>query len=266
LDGIIGIAVCAVLFLLIFVLFRKNTYITVTVKVGDDNILYASPGIKPWISQLFQKGMVEKEGLGKTAAEVLDVWTYRKYAQTDSVYLTVKLLSTYNRSSGQYVYRGKNLAIGSTVRMYLNGVLVDGLITNIDGVKDNRVYKTILVEADVKDETPVYPESSGARPSIAEALSVGMTTYDNKNKQIAKIINKQVADAKRFIITNSGNTFVGTNPLRKNISLTLELYVTKINNNYFILDDIPVLIGYAFPLNLPNLSIEPEITKIIKEE
>lgn len=265
LDIIIGTGFLTIIFILLFVLFRKNTYITVVVKVGDDNILYASPGIKPWISQLFQEGMVEKEGLGRTAAEILDVWTYRKSAQTDSVYLTVKLLATYNKSSGQYVYRGKTLAIGSTVRMFLGGVLVDGLITNIEGVKDARERETITVEAEVKEETSVYPETSGTRPSVAEALTIGQEVTDNKNQPIVKIVDKRITDAKRLVITSNGATLISTNPLRKNVFLTLELHVTKIDNKYFLLDDIPVLVGWAIPMNLNNLSIEPEITKIISE-
>lgn len=260
----VGVVAAAGIFVYFF--FRSNSYVSVTVRVGDDNIVYLGPGVKPWIGMLFHTGMTERDGLGNVAARVTDVWTYKKTKTTEIVYLTADILATLNRASGQYNYRGKPVAVGSTLRMYLDGVAVDGLITDVKGVKDPRERKTIIVKAQLRDETPVYPQTGGVHQEIADAIRAGQKQTDNKGNTVVEIMDKQVSDAIQVITTAGGNTVVTTNPLRKDVSLTLELHVTKLNGRYYIFDDIPVLIGSTIPVSARYYFIEPTITELVSEK
>ena len=97
-----------------------------------------------------------------------------------AVYLTVKLNTVYNRASNQHTFKGSPLLIGSTVKLNLDSLLVEGLVTHIEGAPDPRTKIPLLIKAQVIRENPTYPESSGERSFIADALSVGDKVTDNQ--------------------------------------------------------------------------------------
>ena len=79
-------------------------------------------------------------------------------------------------------------------------------------------------------------------------------------------IDKKVEPAKKVIVTSDGRTILGVDPVRKDIYLTLEINSLKIGERHFLLNDIPIVIGYAIPINTPTISVFPVITKFISVE
>jgi len=258
----------AIVFVAFFasVFFRKSTYVTVVIKVGEESTRYEAwmvgMGTKTWFSQMFYEGMKETDGLGDVKAEVLSIYSYDTLPSRRAVYLTLKLKAVYNRASNQYTFKGLPILIGSTIKLNLDSLYVEGLVTNLEGVKDIREKVTLKVDAQVREETPVYPDTSGAKDYIANVLEVGDEVKDGQGNTILKILGKRVENAKRLVTTSDGRALVQTNPLRRDIYLTLEINTVKIGDRYFLFDDIPLLIGEKIPINTETTSLWPEVTKI----
>jgi len=216
---------------------------------------------------MFYPGMTEKSGLGKIKAQVLKVHSYDYTADKKSVYLKTKIQAVYNRSSNQYIFKGQPVLVGSTIRLYLDKVLVDGLITFIDGVADPRQKETLLIKARIINEQPTFPETQGVNDYIDKALFVGQEIKDDQGRVIAKITDKKSEPAKKLTTTNNGQLIVQRHPLKKDIYLTLKVQAVKLTSRYYFLDDIPLYVGKDIPLHFQNISIWPVVTnlKLVKD-
>ena len=249
-----------------YIFSRKSEYLEVVIKVNEENTRYElwrqETGTMTWFTELFYEGMSETDGLGRVMAEVLEMRSYDTEPGRKALYLTTRINAVYSKSSGQYTFKGRPLLIGSTIKLNLDNLLVEGLITQVAGVDDPRLMETIIVEAQVRDETPVFPETSGTKVYVADALDIGEEIKDSQGNIILKILDKKVENAKRLVTTSDGRVIVQSNPLRKDVYLTLEITAYKIGGRYYIFDDIPILIGEIIPINTPTISVWPEITSI----
>lgn len=249
-----------------YAFFRKASYVTVTVKVGEENIYYqawrSEAGSRVWFAELFHKGMKETDGLGRIGAEVVSVYSYNSAINTKAVYLTVNLRAVYNRATNQYTFKGFPLSIGSQVRLNLDNLFVDGLVTHVDGVEDPRKKVKLLVETKIVEESSVYPETSGTSESIANGINVDDQVKDSQGNTIIKIVKKRVENAKRLVTNSSGEFMVRNHPLRYDVYLTLEVEAIDLSGSYFLFDDVPILIGEEIPVFTPFISVLPEVTHI----
>jgi len=245
-----------------YIFFRKSSYIAVTVKVGEDNIRYEpwvqETGTRVWFSQLFYQGMRETDGLGRTMAELSSLRSYDTLPSRKAVYLTLSIRAVYNRASNQYTFKGKPLVVGSPIKLYLDRLLVEGLVTSVEGVNDPRERQELIVEAKLKEENPSFLETSGVENYIAEALTVGQRIMDSDGNVAIEIISKKSENAKRLVTTSDGRVIIQTSPLRKDIYLTLKINALKLGGRYYLFDDTPVLIGASIPLNTDLLSLPIE--------
>lgn len=261
---IIAVAVLGIVFF-VYIFFRKTTYLTVTIKVGQDSVTYQNPGVKAWFGQLFSIGMTEKDGLGSTRAEVLKIYSFDSEPQYKAVYLTTKLKVVYNRASNQYTYKGYPVLVGSTLRLYLDRLLVDGMVTNVEGMRDPRRSVKLLVKAQLREETPVFPETSGTKAYVADALHMGDEVKDDQGNVVIKIIDKTTENAKK-IVSDNGRLLALPDPLKKDVYLTLQIDATVTNGKYYVFDDIPVLIGWGIPIHTSFVSVWPEATEITEQK
>lgn len=266
---LIGLGLLAMLIFAV-VFFRRSSYKIVTIEVGQESVLawaeWNTSGSKVWFSELFHKGMKEKDGLGKVKAELLDIFSYEKVPDRITVYLTTKLKVVYNRASNIYTYKGNSVLIGSGIKVNFDNLLVEGLITDIEGVSDKRERRLITVEAQIREENSTYLGTSGTRAYIADAIKVGEEIKDNKGNTMIKILNKKVEPAKKVVVTSDGRIMLKIDPVRKDVYLTLEINALKIGERYFLLNDIPIVIDYGIPINTSTASVFPTITKFVSVE
>lgn len=252
------------------VFFRKAEYKVITVKVGEEDVIYLRSGSQKWFANQFTVGMKELNGLGMTEAEILRIVSYD--AKTNykldpinyrkNVYLTVKIKVVYNRSSGQYIFKGKPAVIGSTIRMYLGPILTDGLITGIEGIEDTRIKKKVTAEAQIFSDSVSYPLTSGVFNHIADSITEGTEVTDDQGVLRAKILTVRKEDAKQLVPTSDGRMIQTTNPMKKDVTMTLEIYGFEQNGALYMFDDIPILIDEVVPLHLKTIDLYPTITKI----
>ena len=245
-----------------YVFFRKATYISATIKVGEDDIRLVGADSRVWFAQLFREGMKETDGLGRVGAEVISIYSYDTLPSRKAVYLTTNLRAVYNRASNQYTFKGVPLSVGSKIKLNLDRLLVEGLVTHIEGLANERVGVKLLVEAKLKSENSTYLETSGVEPYVADAIEKGQEIKDSQGKVIIKVVNKRDEDAKRLTTTAGGGVLVQKNPLRRDVYLALEVNAIKIGDGYYLFDDIPILIGSSIPIKTPTVSVFPEVTNI----
>lgn len=268
---LIGLAVLGV-FLFAYIFFRKSSNITVTLKVGQDSIFYSAwapqsfdtSGMTPSLQRLFHKGMREKDGLGRVSAEVLDVNSYYLISTRVSLYLKAKLRVVYSRANNQYSYKGTPVLVGSKIKLYLDDILVDALVTGIDGKEDPREKKTLIVEAEVREENSTFLETSGTKEYVADAIKVGDEERDSQGDTVIKILNKRVEPAKKVTTSADGRVFVQSNPLRKDVFLNLQINAVKVQGRYFIFDDVPILVDQGVPICTSTVCFYPTVTRIIE--
>jgi len=259
--GLIAVLVFAILF------FRKSTYITATVSVGEDSTYYGSwyinTGPKSWFANAFHKGQKEVGGLGKIQAEVLNVYSYQKTATNHAVYIELKLNTVYNRTSNTYTYKGAPVLVGSMIKLNLDNVYAQGLVTQVQGFPNNFTNEKIKLEAQLREENETFLQSAGTKDYLADAIQKGDVVKDNGGSEIIKVLNKRVAPAIITVTTSDGRVVQSTDPTRKDVFFTLEVSTQKINDKYYFLNDIPILIDQQIPINTTTVSIFPVVTKFL---
>lgn len=270
-DKILLTIVVFGLFLFAYIFFRKSSTISVVIRVGTEDVQQELKGTRPWFTQMYHEGMKERDGFGLTRAEITKINSYDLSFDQANVYptmkkvlyLTLNLSTVYNRSSGQNTFKGFPVVVGSPIKLYLDGLLVDGLIVKIPGTNQPTTKHTLTVEAVVKRESEVFPETSGIDEYVARAFHTNDSVNDALGNTIISIKNVRVEQAKKIVTTADGRLLVQRDPLKKDIFLTLNIQATRLNNHYYIFDDIPILIGSKIPLNLSFVSATADVTDII---
>lgn len=263
LIGFSIISICA--FAIVF--FRKSSYIVATISVGEDSAVYGlwagDVGPKYWYSNSFYVGQTEKNGLGNVQAKILDIYSYDVTSTHTKVYLNTELRVIYNKASDTYTYNGTPVLIGSTIKLNFKDIYAEGLVTNIEGVGKSVEKGTVTVDTQIREDNPVYSGTSGTKPYVANAVNAGDTVRDNNGNVLIEILSKRVEPAAATATTNNGVIVKTTNPLRNDVYLTIRIHTSKINNKNFFLGDIPILVDQSFPINLPNITFFPTVTKFV---
>lgn len=269
--GLFSVLVFAVIF------FRRSTHVIVTVKVGEDSSFYQSwltgwpywndtSGSKTWFAELFHVGLTEKDGLGKPRAEVLNVYSYDKLPTRKTVYLTLKLNVVYNRVSKTHTYKGVPVLVGSKIKLNLDRIYTEGLITEVEGTLGSQGREKIVVEAQLREENATFLEMAGTKNYVADAIHVGDEVLDSNGAVIIRVVDKKVTPAQRTVVDGEGKVLLGSDPVRKDVYLTLEIDVLNLDNKYFLLDDVPVLVDKIVPINTKTYSVFPVVTKFVSVE
>lgn len=270
-DTILTITVVLGIAFFIYAFFRKSDYVVATVKVGDNDVIFNDGvnwnGSRPWFTEFLNQGDIkQKDGLGRTVAEVLSIQSYDMRSNRKALYLKVRFKVVYDRASGQYVVNGLPLVIGATIRIPFSTVAVEGLITNIEGLPDIRKKTKLIIDAKMEWETSTYVGTSGIPPYLASEILKINEVKDGEGNVIIKVLQKRTEDADVFVPTADGRGFVSKNPLRKDVYLTLEVNAIEIGNRYFLFDDMPILIGDTIPLNTNKISVFAVVTQINRVE
>ena len=243
---------------------NKDKWITIEFKVFSSAPYYSDYDglVTPyWIADKIQTGDVQYDNLGQKNFQVLSVksWGF----QAKDVWVTASVKAQYKPSQKTYTYQYQPLEIGRPIEITINGTNVRGTITAIQGFSDTRKTYDVTVKARVMDSySPYSATTRGVDPWIADALEKGQVMKDTTGKIIAEILDKEVKPAEKTVITSDGRVLLSEDPLKKDVYLTVRLHVTKNNDTYLFLENVPVKIGFSFPLYMERLLVHPNITQI----
>lgn len=257
--------VCIASILVFYIAFKRNVvFITARFKVTDDNALYANtlPGNEYATS--FVEGDTEKDELGRTVSEIIDVETYKVKENQAVVYLDIKMKAVYNPRKKQYTVRGKTLSFGESFTFTLSKVKFKGLVVDFPGFRDTQNMKkiTMKVIAQLRDPSRFFSDTYGVPLYIANAVKRGDVVTDSKGNVLLTVLDVLIKPAKR-IITNT-QTVQTLDPELKDVYYTIELPAVQIRGQNYMFNYFPVLIGSFLPINLPSVSISPTIIEILE--
>jgi hypothetical protein len=258
-SAIVGIALVA------FILFRKTTFTTVTIKITNPNPLYSDTNPPSWYAFAFRAGDKELDSTGQVQVEILDTSAYPSYGNKKIVFLKLRVRAVYSGSKKQFTYKGKPLIVGSELHVELTNQLIDGVITEIENMPSPYQNKYITLKADLLEYNPVFQETDGVDEFKANAIHVGDAMKDNNGTMLATVLDKSVIPADRYI-TSQGFVTIVPDPKKKHVTLTLKIRVQEWHGDQLFLYTFPVKVGEELPLNLPNVSIAPIITDLLGTE
>jgi len=257
-DILLGVAILSLCLSIFSLMFRTKKGLVVVIQTTDTPLTNASKTTL-WTYNTLRKGMEERDSFGSAMAKVLNVMKYDTRPDNQTVYLAVNLQTVYNAGQHTYTYKGKNVLVGAPIQLLLNGVSVDGTIVNMANSTEQFPRKKLRIHAELINPES-YQSEATIRPYVADAITEGAVIKDSLNRDVLKIVGKDVYPARRLVNTASGEIVLSTDPYLKDVYLTLDVWVYQIGNRYYYFDSIPVLVGYYLPVHLNNISVYPTIT------
>lgn len=246
---LVGLGVfVAVIATAVFFFLRRAQYVTLTLRVSqsDSLDLYGAPS---WYLENLKPGMQEKDVFGRPLISLVRTYNYPSNAGYEVMYVTMKLLSTYNKRSNTYNYEGVPLLIGSFQSFKFNGILVRGVVHRIDNENQKREEKKFLVKGFInpvlignQDALAANAISNGVDLYLSRLFEKGLEMKDFDGKVVAKIndIKKSFA-TRKFIYQNS--LIEVPDYQKEKIELEVELTTVKVGENYLFREETPMIIN-----------------------
>lgn len=252
--------IIVVSFVLFF--FRNNTFITVLIRVTDDGIYGTWTHPESHFAYLFQKGMKQKDSLGRVTAEIHDVKLYDIGPYNKAAFLEVQLKAVENKNTGGYEYNGKPLLIASNIKIEFPNLLVQGLILDVNNQNETKEKKELLLEAKLQSFDPTFPETRGVEPYMEKSVTIGQKVMGVEGETLAEIIDKKSYPAEKITTNDRGEVRVQYDPIKKDVFLKLKVKVSEINGEYWFMDSIRLLVGESIPLDFGTIQVWPTIISI----
>ncbi|MCL5797606.1 MAG: DUF4330 domain-containing protein [Patescibacteria group bacterium] len=251
------------IFLFIFLYFHNTKkWIEVEMKVTTDTTMISEWRSAPrWLIDTVKIGDKEYDGFGQPVAEVEDIHTYETPGSYKETYIKLRLNVLYNKNQHKYTYSSKDLTVGGPMSVKPNGILIEGVVTAIQGISDNRkkVHKKVLLQM---VGGPDYI-TNGVEPWIADAVSVGDEMKDFNGSPIAKVLEKRVEPAKRITIDASGVPHLTRDPYLVDLYTVMDLLTTEDKGIYYFKEDEPIKINQTVTVISSKYDINWNIVNIL---
>lgn len=252
----------AILLFIAFYFSRTKKWVTLTMKVTSSNVMEEYVNIPFWLINTVKTGDKEFDGLGQSLVEIIDIKTYETEGNYLESYITVKLKALYDKVQHKYTFSSKNLFIGGGLSVKPNGILLEGIVTEIEGITDNRkkVHKKVLVQI----EGGLRTITTGVRPWFVKAINIGDEIRDYHGKTIAKVLDKRVEPALRITTDDKGNAHLIRDPYLQDLYLVLDLLTIEEKGLYYFRDTEKIKINQSIPLLTEKFDIRPIIIDILE--
>lgn len=243
---------------------RHWEWVQVEVKVAPSDFFWSEKKPPAWLANSLQLGDSELDGLGRKVAEITDLRIFEGPGERKITYLKLRLRVVKDSRKQQYLFKSKQLAIGSPVEFRFPRVFLNGLVTYIEGIPDTRIWEEKIMEVRVTQWIEVFPETLGMFPWRVEAIKVGDQMKDTQGRVVAEILEKRVKPAEKIVVTSDGRVLLRQDPIKKDVTLVIKLQTVKQAGVNYFLDEFKVKVGTSILLALPEIDIWPEITRIIQ--
>lgn len=263
-------ALFTILFITALVYFffsRKTEYLNVTIRLfNQDSPEYYLDSNQPkaWYVEQITIGKAQKNQLGESLVEIVDVFSYPNSYIYKDVYVTLKIKAIQNKITKQYVYEGSPLLIHDVKSFKIQDLLVTGEI--IDIYQKERELKKFKLKVELDPKRVDYNNNSeslirGIENYVAELMEVGLTIKDSKNYNLVIVTDVEKKPGQRIITTENGISHIN-DPERTRVFLDLDLWAEKINDQYFYRKKESMLIGDKVWLTFDKISVVATILEI----
>lgn len=250
-DILIVIVVLAVLLSFFFFFYRRAEYITIQVKVTDQEVMTAMAVPKNTYAWQFHVGDLERDVIGRVVTEITDIESFPVSPIHRVVYLTMRVRATYDTRTKTYSTRGKTLMYGTPMRFNLNNVTFDGYVTDAPSIIDiNAQKKKFRVKGSVHDLDPI----------VASQVKVGDTVTDSLGNELVKVTKVTILPTQQVTTDAQGNLHVRPNPIFKSVYVEMELSAKEVNNQEVVMfDGEKVAVGAQVPIYSKYYNLYPMI-------
>ncbi|MBL7159446.1 hypothetical protein ISS85_03150 [Candidatus Microgenomates bacterium] len=217
---------------------------------------YAGQAPPYWVSESFKVQDKEFDSSGKLIAEVLKIKKLEFGGESKDVYLTFNLKVSKNRKTSKLEFKNKPLEIGGPIELHLSNTYVYGLVTFVEGLKDERKEKEFVVKAIWMNTFPCQ----------AEAIPVGGKMENGPGEVIAEILDKKIELAEIVVTTDRGEVLARKNPTRRDVTLKIKIKVKEQGGVWYFYEHKKVKVGEGISLYLPGIDFHPMIKEIFDLE
>jgi hypothetical protein len=254
------IVIVGIVFFLFF--YRKATFITIQVKVTDQDVLYQQTDPTTWYADRFTVGDQELDTLGRPITEITGVNTIPLDSKHHAVYLTLKVRALYDTRTKLYSTHGQNLMYGTPIQFDLSHITFEGFVTEFPGSGNTPAVHV--------GKATVVALVRNIEPAVASAIVPGNTIMDSDHTPLVSITSVAIEPAEKVTTTYTGNLLLQSDPLYKDVTITAEVRTETIGNDLYFLDTMPLKIGQPFPLLLQKVALDkytivPLITDFTEE-
>lgn len=263
LDVVMGMVVLFVLLFILFFFIKKDSWTKIEVKVrsypsSSGGQLDGAPNF--WLSKNIKPRDSQKDSAGRKIATIEAVKRWGDLA--NETWITVNINARKDKT-GVLRFNYQDIVIGNPVKFQFGPYGLEGIVTHIDGVADDRTKTDIAVKARVIDWSVKNSETLGVFPWVASAIHKGEVMTTLNGDVVATIDSAEIFQADRVVTTADGRLVMQKDPSKRDVFLTLKMSVTKTDQTYFFLEDYPVKIDAEVPLYFPKYKILIRITDIL---
>lgn len=245
-----------IIFLLMLVLFyrfihREQVWVNATA-LSYSNIFQTS---------VIHKGDYETDSSGKKIAIVEDVESVDtpplngNQFQNKILILRVKMLADESKRTSQIQYKNQPLGVSSQVQFNFNSSIVEGYISEIEGVGTSSKYETKLLTVILYNQWPWF----------ADAIKVGSTATDSNGEKIVEVLSKESTPTQVVSTTATGEVMELIGSSKVDITLHIRTKLQKTNEGYIFLGYNNVLVGKPISFALENVQISNAVVTTIEK-
>ena len=234
-NYIISILVAVLIFVGFVVVYKmvtqKNEVVYAQIKVSQGMwwVNTAKPG--SWMLQAIQKGDVERNVVGKSIAEVIEVRSYPWWGSEQfDIYITVKLSVDKNNRTGKYAYNRSSIAVGAPITFDLDKITVSGTIIALSDKPLERSLKPKIITL----------QKAFAEDWEYEAIAIG-DSYNDGVDTVFEVLDKNYSDA-TSVYSNLGRKEVLSTANPITIKVNVKILVDEINGT-FLFREMPIKLG-----------------------
>lgn len=244
----LGIMAVAYLFMM-----RKAEYVDVVLRVSQSDLININTGgisatLPAWYLENLKEDKIAL--LDKSSMSIVKVYEYQNNSNEKIVYLTLRLLVTFDKNNGNYTYQGLPLLVGSYQNFRYKGIMLRGIIQEVGNYKEKREEKYLMVEGEVKVDN-----------FLTSKIVKGLTISDSDDQVMVKIEEVKVGPDYVKAIDN-GRLMKVEDKDKKVISLKLKVKVKKFDNVYLYGGETAIKIGSDLVLDFWNFDIKVTVTNI----
>lgn len=208
-----------------------------------------------YIGEAIKIGDKEINPLGGVSMVVVEKETYESLTYGQNIYLLLQVKATKDRS-GTLLFKNKPLSAGNTIDLRLTGASVQALVTYVGDTPPN--YSTYTITLKLKGRE--------LEPGITENLEVGDTLKDDKDRVIAKVIDKKVTPAEIRVNTLGGQAVLFYDQRKRDLETTVEVVAKKISDIYYFAQVQKLKPNEFLFLPLNQVTLNYQITDILNIE
>jgi hypothetical protein len=252
----------------VFFFLRRAVYATVVLRVSQNDSMNVNIGLPMWYVENLKAGMEQKDIFGRQVISIVKNYKYVNGLDNPISYLTIKLLTTYDKKSGIYSYEGVPLLIGSYQNFKINDVLLRGVVHQVQNVNWKPEKKKFIVEgflnpAAIVNQDPYVAETitEGVLNYLGDKVVKGLKILDSDGTVLVDVLDvkKEVA-WRKFIYQDRLVEVVDKD--RKKISLKMLIETEKHGDLFLFNNEFSLKVNDNFILNFEEFSLPVTITSI----